>query len=72
MPYGNISSHEDVPHNCGIGCDKDKALIVDVEIVEIHDVAGTVERVGILAGRLKTLSCEEERREAATETAHHL
>lgn len=43
MPYGNIITKKDITDYCSIWCDEDEALIIDIEIVEIHDVAGLTE-----------------------------
>lgn len=50
MPYGDVCSHEYLADDGGIGCDEDKALVVDVEVVEVHDVAGPADCFGVLAG----------------------
>ncbi len=52
MPDGNISSHEDISYDSGIGRHEDEAFVVDVEVVEVHDVARPVEGLGVFAGGL--------------------
>lgn len=43
MPYGDIITKKDIAYYCSVGSDEDEALVIDVEIVEIHDVAGSTE-----------------------------
>lgn len=43
MPDGDIIAKKDVTDYRSVGCDKDEALVIDVKIVEIHDVAGSTE-----------------------------
>lgn len=59
MPDGDIRSEEDVSHYCCVGRDEYKALVVDIEVVEVHDCAGTVELVVEPAGSLQALGGEE-------------
>lgn len=61
MPDGDIIAKKDIADYCSVRCDEDEALVIDVEIVEIHDVAGSTEGFRVLPGRLDTLGGEEER-----------
>ena len=71
MPDGDIVAEEDVADHGGVGGDEDEALVIDVEVVEVHDVAGSTEGLGVLPGRLDALRGEEERVEAFQESAQH-
>lgn len=64
MPYRDIIAQKHIADYCSVGRNEDEALVIDVEIVEIHDVAGSTERFRVLPWRLDTLSGEEERVEA--------
>ena len=64
MPDGVIIAKKDVADYCSVGRNEDEALVIDIKIVEIHDVAGSTERFGVLPGGLDALSGEEERVEA--------
>ena len=59
MPYCDICSHEDLSYDGGIGGYEDKALVVDVEVVEVHDVAGPADSFGVFAWGLESLGGEE-------------
>lgn len=56
VPDCDVGSHEDVPDDGGIGSNEDIALIEDVEVIKIHDVARTTDFLAVLPRRLKSLS----------------
>ena len=56
MPNGNVCTQKDVTNDCGIGSNKDFALIVDIQVIEIHDVSVPAECFAILSWGFDLLS----------------
>ena len=60
MPDCDTISNEDFSNYCCIGGDKDGAFVVNIEIVEVHHVAGSAESLTVFArGRDALLRREE-------------
>lgn len=59
MPDRDVRAEEDVADEGGVGGEEDEALVVDVEVVEIHDGAGAVEALRVLLGGLQSVGGEE-------------
>lgn len=55
MPNGDIVAEKDIADYGSVGCNKNEALIIDIEVVEIHDVAGSTEGFCVLPRCLDAL-----------------
>ena len=55
MPDCNLAAHEDISDDGGIWSYENVALVKDVKVVEIHDIAGSTESFTIFFWCLDSL-----------------
>ena len=56
VPNGDVCAQKNVTHHSGIGSHEYFSLIVDVQVIEIHDVAVSTHRFAVLAWGFDFLS----------------
>ena len=59
MPDGDLITHPDVPYHSGIGGYENPSLVVDLEVVEVHQVTCSTEGLAIFLRGLDSLGGEE-------------
>lgn len=59
MPDSHVGSHLNVTYNSGIGSHEEIALVADFEVVEVHYVASSTERLAESTRSFQSLGREQ-------------